>query len=163
MKSNKQNSIVKKTYSSLIEDIGELLKAGRKQFYSSANTILVQTYWQVGKRIVEFEQAGKEKADYGSNLLDTLSRDLKSKFGKGFSRSNVYLMRQLFVAYPKFQTLSGKFTWSHLVELLNVDDDLARSFYEKQTLIEKWSVRELRRQINSALFPYFQIPILFAG
>jgi len=152
MKSKKQNSVVKKTYSSLIEDIGELLKAGRNQFYYSANTILVQTYWQIGKRIVEFEQGGKEKAVYGSKLLDTLATDLKSNYGKGFSRSNVYLMRQLFIVYPKFQTLSGKFTWSHVVELLNVEDDLARSFYEKQTIIEKWSVRELRRQINSALF-----------
>ncbi|KAF0153114.1 MAG: hypothetical protein FD143_554 [Ignavibacteria bacterium] len=163
MKSRKQNSVVKKSYSSLIEDIGELLKTGRKQFYISANTILVHTYWQIGKRIVEFEQGGKTKADYGSKLLDTLACDLKLKYGKGFSRSNVYLMRQLFVVYPKFQTLSGKFTWSHIVELLNVEDSLTRSFYEKQTLIEKWSVRELRRQIDSALFPYFPRPILFVG
>ncbi|OGU63793.1 MAG: hypothetical protein A2499_05575 [Stygiobacter sp. RIFOXYC12_FULL_38_8] len=153
MKENKRNSVgVKKNYSSLVEDIGELLKAGRKQFYSSANTILVRTYWQIGKRIVEFEQGGKEKSVYGSKLLDVLSQDLKSKYGKGFSRTNLVFVRLLYINYRKSQTLSDQLSWSHYVELLSIEDDLARSFYEKQTLIEKWSVRELRRQINSALF-----------
>ncbi|MDP3581857.1 MAG: DUF1016 N-terminal domain-containing protein, partial [Ignavibacteria bacterium] len=75
MKADKQNSVAgsKKKYSSLVEDIGELLTAGRKKFYTTANTILVDTYWQIGKRIVEFEQGGKEKSVYGSKLLDVLS------------------------------------------------------------------------------------------
>ncbi|MEW6653672.1 MAG: PDDEXK nuclease domain-containing protein [Bacteroidota bacterium] len=152
MKSKKQNCVVKKSYSSLIEDIGELLKTGRKQFYSSANTILVYTYWQIGKRIVEFEQGGKKKSVYGSKLLDVLSRDLKSMYGKGFSRTNLIFFRLLYLNYQKSQTLSDQLSWSHYVELLGIEDDLARGFYEKQTLIEKWSVRELRRQINTALF-----------
>lgn len=154
MREKKRNSVVgsKNKYSSLIEDIGELLTSARKSFYSTANTILVHTYWQIGKRIVEFEQSGKEKAIYGSKLLDTLSRDLKSKYGKGFSRTNLIFFRLLYLNYRKSQTLSNQLSWSHYVELLSVEDNLARSFYEEQTLIEKWSVRELRRQINSALF-----------
>lgn len=160
MKENKRNSVgVKKNSSSLVEDIAELLKAGRKQFYSSANTILVDTYWQIGKRIVEFEQGGKEKSVYGSKLLDVLSQDLKSKYGKGFSRTNLVFVRLLYINYRKSQTLSDQLSWSHYVELLSIEDDLARSFYEKQTLIEKWSVRELRRQINSALSPFFYLPV----
>src|SRR3989339_1051089 len=153
MKENKRNSVgVKKNYSSLVEDIGELLKAGRKQFYSSANTILVRTYWQIGKRIVEFEQGGKEKSVYGSKLLDVLSQDLKSKYGKGFSRTNLVFVRLLYINYRKSQTLSDQLSWSHYVELLSVSDDLARAFYEKECVVNHWSVRELARQINSLLF-----------
>ncbi|MDD4353210.1 MAG: PDDEXK nuclease domain-containing protein [Candidatus Nanoarchaeia archaeon] len=143
---------MKQEYNNLIENIGEILELGRKKVYSAINSILVKTYWEIGKNIVEFEQKGNEKADYGSSLLDNLSKDLKIKYGKGFSRSNVYLMRLLYFKYPIFQTVSGKLSWSHFVELLIIDDDLERSFYEKQCEKDNWSVRELKRQINSALF-----------
>lgn len=116
------------------------------------NTILVETYWKIGERIVEYEQKGGEKAEYGTKLLTRLSKDLRLRHGKGFSKSNVYLMRSLYIKYPKFQTLSGKLSWSHYGELLSITDDLARSFYEKQCIKENWSVREIKRQINSALF-----------
>ena len=141
-----------KNYILLIEDIGLFLKDGRKQAYQAVNSILVKTYWEIGKRIVEYEQAGKEKAEYGSSLLKDLSRDLKLKYSKGFSKSNIYLMRQFYLKFPKFQTLSGKLSWSHYAELLSVEDDLACQFYKKQSINENWSVRELKRQINSALF-----------
>src|SRR3989338_149811 len=142
----------KAKYSELIENIGSLLEQGRKQAYQAVNTILVKTYWEIGKRIVEYEQEGKEKADYGAALLDTLSRDLKINYGKGFSKSNVYLMRQFYLKYKKFQTVSGKLSWSHYSELLSIGEDMTRQFYENQCLKENWSVRELKRQINSALF-----------
>ncbi|MCG2718736.1 MAG: PDDEXK nuclease domain-containing protein, partial [Nanoarchaeota archaeon] len=109
-------------------------------------------YWEVGKRIVEYEQKGKEKAEYGSKLFDNLAKDLREKYGKGFSRSNVIYMRILYLKYPKSQTLSDQLAWSHYVELLIIDNDLERSFYEKQCVKENWSVRELKRQINSMLF-----------
>jgi predicted nuclease of restriction endonuclease-like (RecB) superfamily len=102
--------------------------------------------------MVEFEQGGKEKAEYGSELLGNLARDLKSRYGKGFSKSNLYLMRELYLKYPIIQTLSGKLSWSHYSELLSVEDDMPRRFYEIQADRERWSVRELRRQINSSLF-----------
>lgn len=116
------------------------------------NTILVETYWHVGQRIVEFEQVGQIKAGYGKELLLRLSKDLKTRYGKGFSRSNLQYMRLLYIAYPKRQTLSGKLSWSHYVELLSISDDVGRSFYEKQSIVENWSVRELKRQRNTALF-----------
>ncbi|MBI4980481.1 DUF1016 domain-containing protein [Candidatus Woesearchaeota archaeon] len=139
-------------YNSLISSIGLLLEKARQKTFYQINQTLVQTYWEIGKRIVEYEQKGKEKAEYGSKLLDKISQDLKLRYGKGFSRSNTYLMRFFFTKYPKIQTASGKLSWSHYCELLNVSDDLSRSFYEKQCLNEKWSVRELSRQINSMLF-----------
>ncbi len=139
-------------YSHLLNDIGFLLEKGRKAAAQKINTILVETYWQIGYRIVEFEQQGNEKAEYGSVLLKQLSRDLKLRYGKGFSKSNLYLMRLFYLKYEKFQTVSGKLSWSTYCELLSVSDDLARSFYEKQCIYENWSVRELKRQINSSLF-----------
>ena len=139
-------------YGKLIDSIGKLLEDARKGVAKTVNTILVETYWKIGKRSVGYEQKGNQKAEYGTELLARLSRDLSLKYGKGFSKSNVYLMRQFFLKYPKFQTLSGRLSWSHYVELLNVSDDLARSFYEKQCIKENWSVRELKRQINSMLF-----------
>lgn len=140
-----------KGYKNLIQDIGMILDEGRKQAYKSVNNILVKTYWEIGKRIVEFEQHGKITSEYGSKLLIHLSKEL-SPLGKGFSRSNLTYMRLLYIKYPKSETLSHQLSWSHYFELLKVDDDLARMFYEKQYIKEKWSIRELKRQKNSMLF-----------
>jgi predicted nuclease of restriction endonuclease-like (RecB) superfamily len=153
MKKTNSSSLIKTNeYIKLVDSIGALLESARKDTIRTINNILVKTYWEIGKRIVEYEQQGGEKAEYGTELLIKLSKDLSLKYGKGFSKSNVYLMRLLYIKYPKFQTLSGKLSWSHYVELLSVSDDLARSFYEKQCIKENWSVRQLRRQINSMLF-----------
>lgn len=139
-------------YQLLIDDIGQILEKGRKQAFVAVNQILVKTYWDIGRLIVEYEQAGKEKAEYGTSLLDKLSADLKLRYDKGFSRRNVLDMRRFYLAYPKWQTLSAELGWSHYVQLVGVEDKLARNFYEKQCIKEKWSVRELERQINSMLF-----------
>ncbi len=140
-----------KDYKSLIQDIGSIFEEGKKQAYKAVNNILVQTYREIGKRIVEFEQKGKINSEYGSKLLINLSKEL-SPYGKGFSRSNLTYMRLFYIKYPKSETVSHQLTWSHYFELLKVDDDLARSFYEKQSIKEKWSIRELKRQKNSMLF-----------
>ena len=149
-------------YSSLINEIGSLLQKGREQVALSVNTILVQTYWLIGRHIVEFEQGGKEKSDYGSQLLDQLAKDLSERYGKGFSRSNVFQIRQFYLRFSKIQTLSGQFeksgtpsnvlSWSHYVEILKADSDFEISFYAKQSEKENWSVRELKRQMKSMLF-----------
>ena len=107
---------------------------------------------KIGKYIVEYEQNGHEKAEYGSDLLNRLSKDMRERYGKGFGRSSIYNMRKLFLTYPKIQTLSGFLTWSHYVELLKIEDPLERSFYEKQAENEQWGVRELKRQRGSLLF-----------
>lgn len=144
--------ITENSYQSLVDNIGTLLEQGRAQAIQKVNTILVDTYWHVGRRIVEYEQAGQIKAEYGKELLLRLSKDLKAHYGKGFSRSNLQYMRLLYTAYPKRQTLSGKLSWSHYVELLSISDDAGRAFYEKQCIAENWSVRELKRQRNASLF-----------
>ena len=139
-------------YSDLISRIGNLLQAGRQKAAQSVNTILVQTYWEIGRHIVEYEQNGNARAEYGTQLLDNLSKDLTRSYGKGFSRSNLFQIRQFYVRFQKIQTLSGLLTWSHYTEILKADTDLEISFYTKQCELEKWSVRELKRQMKSMLF-----------
>lgn len=142
----------KNKYSELLTNIGSTLQKARENAIKAINTELVKANWEIGKHIVEFEQNGKEKAEYGSSLLTNLAKDLKTQFGKGFGKSNIYLCRQFYIKYPIFQTVSGKLSWSHYAELLTVSDDLSRSFYEKQSVKENWSFREMKRQIDTALF-----------
>ena len=125
-------------YDSLVESIGSLLDSARAKIAISVNTILVQTYWNIGKYIVEFEQDGAQRAEYGSNLLNRLSTDLTHRYGKGFSRSNVYNMRKLYLTYPKVQTLSGFLSWSHYSEILKSEDPLEISFYAKECEAQKY-------------------------
>ena len=132
--------------------IGELLRQGRVQVGRAVNTILLQTYWQIGRHIVEFEQKGKEKAEYGTELLNRLSKDLTLEYGKGFSRSNIFLIRQFYLKFQKIQTLSEQLSWSHYVEIIKSNSELEISFYIKQCEKENWSVRELKRQMKSMLF-----------
>lgn len=138
-------------YQNLAFDISQILRQGQGLAVSSVNIILLQTYWQIGQKIVEYEQKGNIKAKYGSELLKNLAKELKFQ-GKGFSRSNLQSMRLFYLYFSKMPDMSGKLTWSHYVEIIGVENDLARSFYEKQCIIEKWSVRELKRQKNSLLF-----------
>lgn len=139
-------------YNNLISQIGNLLQKGREQASQSVNNILVQTYWLIGRHIVEFEQGGNQKAEYGTFLFEQLSKDLKNVYGKGFSRSNLLYMRKLYLTFPKSETLSNVLSWSHYFEILRSDNDLEISFYTKQCEKEKWSVRELKRQMKSMLF-----------
>jgi len=141
-----------KPYNDLISQIGLLLAKGREQAGRAVNTILVQTYWQIGQYIVEFEQNGNEKADYGSELLNRLSKDLILAYGKGFSRSNIFQIRLFYLKFQKIQTLSGQLSWSHYAEIIKAESDLEISFYTKQCEKENWSVRELKRQMKSLLF-----------
>lgn len=120
--------------------------------YKAINTELQQTYWEIGQYIVEFEQKGKIKATYGTALLDNLSKDLTQLHGRGFSKSNLVYMRLCYIKYPISEKPSHQLSWSHYVELLKIDNDLERSFYEKQCLIEKWSIPELKRQKKASLF-----------
>lgn len=144
-------------YSALKKGIGALLETGRQRAARQVNTILVHTYWHIGRYIVVFEQNGEDRAAYGEQLLETLAKDLSVEYGKGFSRSNLTYMRQLFLVFPKRETLSHKLTWSHYFEILKSDDPLERSFYLKQCEKENWSVRELKRQKKSMLFHHLAL------
>lgn len=139
-------------YKELISGIGDLLISGREKAAQQVNTILVETYWTIGRYIVEYEQGGNEKSEYGSQLFERLSRDLTQAYGKGFSRSNLLYIRKFYITFPKRETVSHKLTWSHYFEILKADNELEINFYAKQAEKEKWSVRELKRQMKSMLF-----------
>ena len=139
-------------YNVLLDNVGHTLESGRRKAIAAVNTTIVETYLEIGRQIVEYEQGGNEKAEYGSTLLTNLSKDLSDLYGKGFGKSSIYNMRKLYLEYPIFQTLSGKLTWSHYIELLKIDDPLERAFYEKEAENEQWGVRELKRQMKSMLF-----------
>ena len=130
-------------YDRLLTRIGSTLTQGRGRAVQAVNVHLMETYWQVGQHIVEFEQEGQAKAEYGAGLITRLSQDLGTRHGKGVDRSNLIRMRQFYLAYPKGATASHFLSWSHVIELLKIDDLLEWGFYEKQMLAENWSVREL--------------------
>lgn len=139
-------------YQALLGQISSTYTDGRVRAYQAVNAVLTETYWQIGRHIVEFEQGGKLKAEYGKALLADLSKDLSLRHGKGLSRSNLIYMRLLYQRYPISQKPSHQLSWSHYVELLKLDDELERGFYEKQAIAERWSVPELKRQKETALF-----------
>ena len=136
----------------VVHEIGDLLAAARSNVARQVNSELLSTYWNIGRIIAEYEQTVPERADYGKQTLKELSKALTNEFGKGFSRANLYNMRQFYLSYEKVQSVTGKLTWTHYCELLTISDPDKRSFYEKEAVNANWSVRELKRQIDSSLF-----------
>ncbi|GBR73201.1 hypothetical protein NO1_0624 [Candidatus Termititenax aidoneus] len=134
------------------EKIKILMAQARLKVAKEVNQHLVKTYWEVGRIIVEHEQQGDIKAQYGTRLLQDLSKSLIKDLGTGFSVSNLQFMRRFFLEYPIQQTLSVKLSWSHICELLIISDKDKRAFYEQECINSGWSVRELRRQIGTSLF-----------
>jgi predicted nuclease of restriction endonuclease-like (RecB) superfamily len=143
---------VPNNYKNLLLQIKNTFVEGQSVAVKMVRRQMVLTYWAIGKNIVEFEQNGREKAVYGSHLLETLSKDLSHELGKGFNRSNLIYMRLAYIRYPNVSNLSHELTWGHYIELLKIEHELERSFYEKQTVLEKWTVRELKRQKDTSLF-----------
>ena len=139
-------------YQQLLAQISDTYTQGRIRAVQAVNVQITETYWQLGRHIVEFEQGGKIRADYGKALIGSLAKDLSLRHGKGFSRSNLVYMRLLYLRYPISQKPSHQLSWSHYVELLKLDDELERSFYEQQAIAEHWSVPELKRQKAASLF-----------
>jgi predicted nuclease of restriction endonuclease-like (RecB) superfamily len=139
-------------YQNLVNTIAQTLEQGRNQAARAVNTQLLQTYWQIGQYIVEYEQNGQDRATYGKLLINNLAIDLSQQHGKGFSRSNLIYMRLLYLKYPISEKPSHLLSWSHYVELLKIENDLERSFYEKQSINENWSIPELKRQKKASLF-----------
>ncbi len=130
----------------------KVVNASKNELATLINKVMTVTYWSIGKYIVEFEQDGNAKAAYGKNLLSTISKELTLRLGKGYSRPNLNNMRKFYLKYSNCQTVSDKLSWSHICELIKIDDELERSFYEKECVVENWNVRTLRRQMDSALF-----------
>jgi len=136
----------------IINEIRQILQSARENVTRAVDNELLFAYWNIGKIIVDNEQAGSEKAEYGKQLLKSLSKELTRELGKGFSRSNLQNMRLLYLNYPICQSLSGKLSFTHYCELFTVSDKNARSFYEQEALNSNWSVREMKRQIDTSLF-----------
>ena len=138
----------------IYDEISNLLKEARKSIVSNINTTMTKTYFLIGKRIVEEEQNGNERAEYGENLIKTLSKRLTEEFGKGFSKRNLWQMKQFYLAYSKVQTVSAQFklSWSHYLILMRMENIEKRNFYEIESIQNNWSLRELKRQIDSALY-----------
>lgn len=128
------------------------MEESRKQVAQTVNLTLLHTYHEISRTIVEDEHGNLERAKYGRGRLLELSIALTKEFGRRFSRSNLQNMRNFYLTYPKRQTLSGKLTWSHYSELLGIEDENKRSFYQKETENANWSVRELKRQIRTTLY-----------
>lgn len=139
-------------YNLLVNNISALWNNAKEKAITAVNTELLEANWRTGQYIVEFEQGGKARAEYGKQLLVKLSKDLTRLNGKGFNRSNLTYMRKLYLAFPKCGTLSHKLTWSHYYEILKCEDTLEMQFYMKQCINECWNVRELKRQMKSCLF-----------
>ncbi len=138
----------------IYDEIRNLLKEARKSIVSNINTTMTKTYFLIGKRIVEEEQNGNERAEYGENLIKNLSKRLTEEFGKGFSKRNLWQMKQFYLAYSKVQTVSAEFklSWSHYLILMRMENIEERNFYEIKSIQNNWSLRELKRQIDSALY-----------
>lgn len=140
------------SYHELIGLISETYTKGRNNAAIAVNQYLVDTYWNIGQYIVEFEQEGNLRAEYGKSLIDNLSKDLSINLGKGFSRSNLIYMRLFYIEFPISEKPSHLLSWSHYVELLKISNKLERNFYLQQAIHERWSIPELKRQkINNYL------------
>ena len=139
-------------YVRLVSLISDVWEHAKEKAAVAINTELLEANWQTGRYIVEYEQHGNVKAEYGKQLLINLSKDLTRLRGKGYSRSNLFNMRQFYLRFPKIQTVSGQLTWSHYTELLKCDDPMEMQFYLNASIKEGWKVRELKRQIKSSLF-----------
>ncbi len=175
-KLKKQDNILDVNYESILEDISNVIEAARRSAARSVNCIMTAAYWLIGRRIVEFEQKGKRRAEYGEELIEQLAGDLSARYGRGFSVRNVWQMKAFYLAWPIPQTTSAEsedreilqtvsaesslssiaccfsLPWSAYVRLLSVKNENARRFYETEALRGGWSVRQLDRQINSQFY-----------
>ncbi len=156
------------SYTTVLSDVVELMESARRAAARAVNTLMTATYWEIGRRIFELEQKGEDRAEYGQQIIDRMSQDLSTRFGRGFKRSNLFQMRAFYLTYPDIkqpfspatfsseivQTVSGQFPlpWSHYVKLLTVKSPDARQFYESEALRGGWSVRQLTRQINTQYY-----------
>ena len=138
-----------------IIEIKAILTEARLQAYKAINTAMVEAYWKIGQRIVLEEQNGKERAEYGKEIIKSLSVALTAEFGKGFSKRSLWEMRQfyiLFSDYQKVRTLFAQLSWSHFQRVIKVQDEKARTYYLTEAAQNMWSVRTLDRNISTLYY-----------
>jgi len=159
-------AITDRRYESLVADLGRLLETARHSSARAVNASMTATYWDLGRRIIEFEQGGEKRAAYGEQVLERLAADLTARFGRGFSLRNLRSFRLFYLGWPIRQTASAEsappslrapsmafpLPWSHYVRLLSVKNSEARQFYETEALRGGWSERQLDRQIATLFY-----------
>lgn len=143
-----QSKQVNDTYT----NIKQILEKARNYAYSSINYAMVMAYWQIGKIIVEEEQKGKTRADYGLSLIELLSEKLTKEYGRGFDVTNLRNMRQFYIMFKKRDAVRRELSWTHYRLLLRINKEDIRQFYLIESINNKWSTRQLDRQINSLLY-----------
>ncbi len=131
------------------QNIKTLLSDARNKTYRAINFVMVETYWNIGKMIVEEEQKGNERAEYGKYLITDLSKKLTDDFGKGFDTRNLWFMRQFYITYPIMNSLSSQLSWSHNRLIMKIQNPKAREYYLQEALKQQWSFRQLERQIST--------------
>lgn len=141
----------------ILNDVQKIIEVSQKEAYRSVNTILSQRNWLIGYRIAEEELAGENRAEYGVEIIKRLSKDLTKKYGKGYDRSNLYHCLRFYKAFPQIVDTTCrqsdiKLTWSHYRTLLQVHDETARKWYEKEAYEQMWSVRTLQRNIDTQYY-----------
>lgn len=162
-KPTKKNESPDAGYDVILNDISAVIDAARKSAARSVNSIMTAAYWLIGRRIVEYEQKGEKRAEYGEEVIEKLSADLSRRFGRGFSVRNVWQMRSFHLGWQIPQTASAEYSlakvassfllpWSAYVRLLTIKNEQARKFYETEALRGGWSVRQLDRQIDSQFY-----------
>ena len=138
-----------------INEVKEILKNARQKAYTAINSAMVEAYWEIGRRIVEEEQRGKERAEYGKEIIKNLSKELTEEFGKGFGERNIRNIRQFYVLfsdYEKWKSLISKLTWTHIQKVLRVSNEKSRIFYLTEAAENMWSVRTLDRNISTLYY-----------
>lgn len=146
------NIIVGGNNNELYEQIRNILLTSRQKAYSAVNEAMVQAYWLIGKTIVEDEQNGNNRAEYGKETLQFLSTKLTEEFGKGFSVRTLQQLKKFYVVYPNTNALRSQLNWTHYRNLIKVKSDEARSWYEEETIKSQWSSRQLERQISALYY-----------
>lgn len=139
----------------ILQDMCGIIESSRKAAYQAVNTSLVQRNWLIGYRIAEEELQGEGRAEYGTHVIKKLARELTAEYGKGFNKSNLYSFYSFYKKYPNiFHSSSGKLllSWTHYRTLLQVNDNVARDWYEKEALEQTWSVQTLQRNISSQYY-----------
>ena len=139
--------------SKIYSDIAELLNVARAKAYHTVNSIMVETYWKIGQRIVEEEQGGASRAEYGTKLIENLSKYLTNTFGKGFSEANLKNMRQFYLTYPEFdRQCLANLSWSNVARIIRIDNPEERNYYLTEAATQNWSYRQLERNIKSGYY-----------
>ncbi|MBR3557448.1 MAG: DUF1016 family protein [Bacteroidales bacterium] len=160
----KETALSHTAETSFISDIKKIVEEGRRAAYGAVSSVMIETYWHIGRRIVKQEQSGKERAEYGAQLIDILSKELTVSYGKGFSSRYLRAFRQFYLIVPDIEIWKSRFpnlTWTHIFRTLRVNNDTAIRWYLETAAKESWSVRVLDRNINTQYFErHFKQPQL---